>query len=127
MHGSKILGIGTDIIEIGRIRVALAEHPEKFMNRLFTLEEQQFFSHYRDPLPHIAGHFAAKEALAKALGTGFGKELSFLDLAIGHDEKGKPTVAFSANLEDKMKGSTLQVSISHCELYAVAFALWEQV
>lgn len=125
MNAPRILGIGTDIIELGRIRVALTEH-DKFLSRLFSAEEQAFFSQYKDPIPHIAGHFAAKEALAKALGTGFGKELSWLDLTISHDALGKPQVTYSKSLATKMEHSTLHVSISHCELYAVAFAVWEK-
>ncbi len=90
-----ILGIGNDIIGIDRIRAVLIRYPERFLNRIFTLDEQKYCLKYRDPAPRLAGRFAAKEAIVKALGTGFSQGLSWLDIEIHNDLTGKPVVSFS--------------------------------
>lgn len=68
---------------------------------------------------HLSGRFAAKEAVSKALGTGFGKDLSFLDIEISHDERGKPVVT----LFRKFSHEKVLLSISHCKEYATATAI----
>ncbi len=67
---NSILGIGTDIIEIPRIQEAISKHGTRFLDRLFTEEEQRYCQGYADAIPRFAGRFAAKEAVVKALGTG---------------------------------------------------------
>ncbi|HEY2810883.1 MAG TPA: holo-ACP synthase [Rhabdochlamydiaceae bacterium] len=121
---APILGIGNDIIEIDRIRKSIDTHGLRLLSRLFTTKEQDYCLKHKDPVPHFAGRFSAKEAIVKALGTGFGEHASWLDMEILNDEKGKPCVHFSASLEKKLKDSCVLVSISHCELYVTAFALW---
>ena len=119
-----ILGIGNDIIEIERIRESMDTHGQRFLSKLFTTKEQDYCLAHQDPVPHIAGRFAAKEAIAKALGTGFGEHTSWLDMEILADPSGKPVVHFSAKLEAKLQGTAVMVSISHCRSYASAFAIW---
>ena len=121
-----ILGIGNDIIEIERIRKSIDTHGLRLLSRLFTIKEQDYCLKYKDPVPHFAGRFSAKEAVVKALGTGFGEQASWLDLEILNDSQGKPCVNFSTSLEGKTKGSVMLISISHCKLYATAFAIWVQ-
>ncbi len=118
-----IEGLGTDIIEIERIRASIERHGPAFLNRLFTQKEQDYCNKYQDPAPHYAGRFAAKEAIAKALGTGFGEDLGWHDLEIANDERGKPVVECSEKV--KARGKIL-LSISHCMNYAMATALLEQ-
>ena len=113
-----IEGIGTDIIEIDRIRENIEKHGSQFLDRLFSKKEQDYCHKYKDPAPHFAGRFAAKEAISKALGTGFGAELSFLDIEIINDEMGKPVVTLSKKLN-------IHLSISHCNSFATATALCE--
>jgi holo-[acyl-carrier protein] synthase len=119
-----ILGIGNDIIEIERIRDGMDAHKERFLSKLFTAKEQDYCLTHQDPVPHFAGRFAAKEAIVKALGTGFGEHASWLDIEILADPNGKPVVHFSPKLEAKLQGTTVMVSISHCRSYASAFAIW---
>ncbi len=114
-----IAGIGTDIIEIDRIRESIEKHGSHFLDRLFSKKEQDYCHKYKDSAPHFAGRFAAKEAIGKALGTGFGAELSFLDIEIINDESGKPVVL----LEKELK---IHLSISHCNSFATATAIWEK-
>lgn len=121
---SPILGIGNDIVEIERIRKSIDTHGLRLISRLFTTKEQDYCLKYKDPVPHFAGRFSAKEAVVKALGTGFGEHASWLDIEILNDSHGKPSVYFSSTLEKKIKGTSMQVSISHCQLYVTAFAIW---
>ena len=111
-----IHGIGTDIIETDRIRQSIEKHGSHFLDRLFTKKEQEYCNKFKDPAIHFAGRFAAKEAISKALGSGFGKDLSFLDLEIINEENGKPIVQNRSNIH---------LSISHCESYATATAIVE--
>lgn len=119
-----ILGIGNDIIEIERIRKSIETHGLRILSRLFTTKEQDYCLKYKDPVPHFAGRFSAKEAIVKALGTGFGEHASWLDIEIINENSGKPNVHFSSTLEKRLKGTSVLVSISHCQLYVTAFAVW---
>ncbi len=123
-RNSVILGIGNDIIEVERIRHGMDRHGLRFLSKLFTTKEQDYCLKYKDPVPHFAGRFSAKEAIVKALGTGFGEHASWLDIEILNDAHGKPWVCFANHLEKKLKGTLMMVSISHCELYVTAFAVW---
>lgn len=119
-----ILGIGTDIIEVSRIRAGIERYPERFLNRLFTSQEQTYCLTHRDATPHFAGRFAAKEAIVKALGTGFSQGLSWLDFEIHPDNQGKPCVQYSEKVKHLFGSPKIMISISHCREYATAFAVW---
>ncbi len=119
-----ILGIGNDIIEIERIRSSIEKYGEKFLNKMFTSAEQKYcLSHKKDPAKNFAGRFAAKEAFVKALGTGFREGVSWLDIEILNDEKGKPQVSVSPKLTKQTKNSNFFISISHCRDYATAMVV----
>lgn len=123
---SKIIGIGTDILEIERFKKSL-ERSKSLKAKIFTEKELLYCAQYKQSqVLHLAGRFVAKEAIAKAFGTGFGKDLSFLDLEILNDEKGKPTVKFSKTLAKKFGPINILVSISHSKTVATAFALVEK-
>ncbi len=123
-ENSVILGLGNDIIEIERIRSSIDNHGYRLISRLFTVKEQDYCLKYKDPIPHFAGRFSAKEAVVKALGTGFGEHASWLDIEIINDKAGKPHVHFSVKLQERLKNTTVQISISHCQLYVTAIAIW---
>ncbi len=112
-------GIGTDIIEIARIAESLEKHGDKFSQRICTPAECAYCDKFTDRQRHYAGRFAAKEAVAKALGCGFGKKLGFHDIEILQDEHGAPQVT----LQGQWKGERILLSISHCEAYATATAI----
>lgn len=118
-----ILGIGNDIIEIHRIRKSLEKHGQRMLSRLFTQKEQAYCLKYEDPVPRFAGRFSAKEAIVKALGTGIGEKVSWLDIEILNEESGKPYVCFSKRLKERVPDSQVLISISHCELYVSSFAV----
>lgn len=117
MSAEEIIGIGSDIVDIERIRSSLKEHGKRFLDKLLTPKEQAYCLEYADPAPHIAGRFCAKEAIAKALGTGFGAKLSFHDLEILPDTAGRPHVT------SPRPNTRLLLSISHCKEYATATAI----
>lgn len=119
-----ILGIGNDIIEIARIQAVIARHSKRFLNRIFTPSEQEYCLKRKNPALHLAGRFAAKEAIVKALGTGFSQGISWLDIEIKNDSKGKPIVSFSPSAKELFGDLNLHISISHCHHYATAFAVW---
>ena len=118
-----IAGIGNDIIEISRIKSAIERHGEKFLDRLFTEKEKNYCLKFKDSEKHFAGRFAAKEAISKALGTGFCDSLGWLDIEIINNEKGAPIVTLSKQAQKRFNFSNLLLSISHSENYATAFAI----
>jgi holo-[acyl-carrier protein] synthase len=114
-----ILGIGTDIIEIDRIKGAVERWGDSFLNHVFLEEEIQYSMKYKFPAQHFAGRFAAKEAVYKAVGN---NALSWKDIKILNDKDGKP---FCVINNEKFKDKIL-ISISHTHNYAVASAVVTQ-
>ncbi len=88
-----IIGLGTDIIEISRIKKAIERTPT-FLEKVFTKKEIEYVSKKKNPYPNYAGKFAAKEAISKAFGTGV-RNFSLLDLEIINNDLGKPIVYLS--------------------------------
>lgn len=118
-------GIGVDIIEIDRIRKSIENTHGALLDKLLTPKEKAYCLTFKEPAPQVAGRFAAKEAIAKALGCGFGEELSFEDIEIENDSKGKPIATLSHKSSEHFQNPKIQLSISHCKTYAVAFATIE--
>lgn len=120
----NILDIGTDIIEVERIKKALNKRGD-FLKKVFTEKEIKMFYKKGNNPQTIAGNFAAKEAISKSLGLGI-RGYNFTDIEILRDELGKPVVKIYNNLEQiyiKYNVSEIKVSISHSESYAVANAI----
>lgn len=120
-----VKGLGNDIIEIKRMRTSIDRHGLHFLNRLFTQREQDYCYKFQDPVPHFAGRFAAKEAIAKALGTGFGAQVFWHDIEILNDGLGKPVVMLSDGLMERFNQPKILVAISHSTDYATAVSIWE--
>jgi holo-[acyl-carrier protein] synthase len=118
-----VKGVGTDIIEIERIRVAIVRHGDRFLDRLFTEIEKKYCLRYKDAAPHFAGRFSAKEAVLKAFGTGLNKEMSWKEIEILNDKQGKPEVQLSVRLQGLLSIDHVFLSISHCDTYATATAI----
>ncbi|MFS8563269.1 MAG: holo-ACP synthase [Rhabdochlamydiaceae bacterium] len=121
---SLIKGLGNDIVEIARVRRLIQTHDKKALNRLFTPKEQLYCLNKKDPIPHFAGRFSAKEAITKALGCGIGKLISWQDIEILNDAEGKPEVLFSPAAKGRFDSPQILLSISHCNNYATAVAIW---
>jgi holo-[acyl-carrier protein] synthase len=120
---NNILGIGTDILEIERFKNVLDEHGQKFLDKVFSKREQEYCNLYTDPTSRFAVRFSAKEAVVKALGVGFGKEVSFLDIEIINEPSGKPSVILSPKCLNLFQNPTFHISLSHSKFYATATAI----
>jgi holo-[acyl-carrier protein] synthase len=117
-----IKGIGTDILDIRRFERLHLTWGNKLVEKLFNNDEVPSFSSNKKFIQSLAGKFAAKEAISKAFGTGIGSHISFKDIKILKDKKGKPVASIKKlNLED-----SIHISISHSNDYAVAFAVVEE-
>ena len=120
----NILDIGVDIVEIDRIKEALTKN-ERFLNKLFTKNEIEYFKSKNFKVETIAGNFAAKEAISKAIGTGI-RNFKFSDMEILRNDLGKPVVKTYNNLKQiciDFNVLDIKVSISHSNKYAVANAI----
>lgn len=122
----NIEGIGTDITEVERLQLAYKRRGQAFLNKLFSEKEKRYCLKYKNSIIHFAARFAAKEAIAKAFGIGFGKELSFKDIEILNNSNGKPQVKLSPILQKKLGDPDILISISHSEKYAIAFCMIQQ-
>jgi holo-[acyl-carrier protein] synthase len=121
-----IRGIGTDIVAIARIDAIMKKYGLRFLKRHFSPRELASLENKPNRIESIAGRFAAKEAIVKALGTGFRENITMKDIEITNDELGKPSVTLSEKLQAQFKEKLdIVVSISHEHTYAVAFALWQ--
>lgn len=119
-----IFGIGTDIVQVSRIQKSLDRYGELFARRILAEAELEDFRRTLHPARFLARRFAAKEALAKAFGTGFTDGLSFQDIAVTHDAAGKPMLALAGRaveLQREMGIGEDFISISDEREYAVAF------
>jgi len=120
-----IIGTGIDIIEVARIEKAAQK--ERFLQRVFTERERAYFQSKNMDFQHVAGCFAAKEAVSKALATGF-QGFIWNDIEILHDENGKPCAKLYNGAKSRMEalgGKQMQISISHIREMAVAQAILE--
>jgi holo-[acyl-carrier protein] synthase len=121
-----VVGIGTDIIECLRIAHMIERHGELFINRVYTAQEIRYCQSRKQATQHFAGRWAAKEAILKALGTGWRRGISWRDIEIRNDAGGKPVVGLRGGARDmveKLGIREMLVSISHCRSHATAYAL----
>ncbi|HSH04905.1 MAG TPA: holo-ACP synthase [Anaerolineae bacterium] len=116
-----MLAVGVDLIEVARIEQARERHGERFYRRFFTEQERRFCE---DNATRLAGRFAVKEAVAKALGTGIG-DINWTDIEVVCDERGKPELVLHERAEKlaQEKGYIhWAISLSHTETHAVGMA-----
>jgi holo-[acyl-carrier protein] synthase len=121
-----ILGIGTDIIECPRIGKMIEQHGELFLRRVYTEREIRYCQARKHAIEHFAGRWAAKEAIMKAIGTGWSRGIAWTDVEIRNDEGGQPRVLVCGSAKDfaRERGiGDILISISHCRTYATAYAL----
>jgi holo-[acyl-carrier protein] synthase len=121
-----IQGTGIDIEEIPRIRALVDNWGVDFTRKLFTDKEIAYCESRPKPSQHFAARFAAKEAFAKALGTGWGKGFRWKDVEIWNDELGKPHIVPHKLLEEKVKDCKVSVSISHSRSFVAAVVIIEK-
>jgi holo-[acyl-carrier protein] synthase len=122
----NVLGIGIDIVENARIRGIMDRHGAHFLDRVFTEAERVYCGSMKDPVPFYAARFAAKEAVAKAFGTGIGAEISWLDIEVQRAATGKPSILLRGAGSDfarRLGVSEVLITLSHSEHYAIAQAM----
>ncbi|MBR3504184.1 MAG: holo-ACP synthase [Clostridia bacterium] len=119
-----VIGLGIDLIEISRIERAIERHP-RFLERFYTEAEREAVA--RKGMQTAAGYFAAKEAVSKALGTGF-LHFTMADISIEPDALGRPVARLTGGALARMEamgGKSLFVSVTHDAGFAMAAAVLE--
>ncbi len=123
-----IISCGVDICETQRIAEMVKEHGRRFLERTFTDEELEYSLGRPREAEHLAGRFAAKEAVLKALGTGWAAGISWLDISVSILPSGQPRIRINgtaAQVAEERGVKHLHISLSHCHSYAVAMVVAE--
>jgi holo-[acyl-carrier protein] synthase len=121
-----VAGIGVVVVEIARITAAVHRHGDRFLQRVFTAGELAYCSQMKNSMACYAARFAAKEAVAKAFGTGIGADVSWLDIDVCRKANGAPFITLGgagAKFASAHGIREVLISLSHTENYAVAQAL----
>lgn len=122
--GGPVVGVGTDLLDVDRLRSALGRTPG-LVDRLFTAGEQDHVRRHRDPVPHLAARFAAKEAVMKSLGVGI-DSVAFTDIDVVSDPGGRPSVVLSgraATRAEEVGARIFHVSLTHTATLAQALVV----
>lgn len=127
----SILGIGTDLVEVARIEAIWKRFGMNFARRILTQSELRDLQQTKNPVPFLAKRFAAKEAVAKALGTGFRPQgLLLTEIGVRNDGLGRPHLEFSGNTKTEIERQGVldaHLSLSDEREYALAFVVLERV
>ena len=120
------LAIGTDIVEIKRIAAVLERQGDKFIQRILCGTEQAEYQRLKQSVAFLAKRYAAKEAVAKALGTGIGNGVSFQDIVVVNNDIGAPAIELcggAAEILQSLGGTKVLISIADEQNYAVAYVV----
>ena len=123
-----IVGIGTDIVDNKRIHSVISKHGDRFINRVFSRREAEHLRKFAYARERVAVSFAAKEAFVKALGMGFRYGISFSDMEITRDRRGKPHMKLSgkaAEFADNMGAKRIHLTLSHEKSHSLAVVILE--
>ena len=123
-----VIGIGTDLIEIARIEQSIARFGDRFLERVFTPAEMLYCRRKKNAAESFAARFAAKEAGAKALGTGISHGISWLELEVLREPSGKPTLALTGRAAARAQSlgiTRISLSLTHSRTTALAIVLME--
>jgi holo-[acyl-carrier protein] synthase len=127
-----IFGIGIDTIEVSRISQTISEYGEQFLNRIFTGNEIAYCQSRRFSAEHFAARFAAKEAFAKAIGTGIRHGFIWKEVEVQKEYSGKPVIALHGSMTEKVTKIVgikyhIQVSLTHTKELAEAMVVIEKL
>ncbi|KIH77096.1 holo-[acyl-carrier protein] synthase [Geoalkalibacter ferrihydriticus] len=123
-----IIGVGTDLAQIGRFRGLLEQEKVAVIARIFTAGEREYALAKKDPAPHLAARFAAKEAFLKALGLGLRRGMTWQDIEVVRDDLGKPSLCLSGRAAELCRERDVRgvhLSYSHDGDYAQAVVILE--
>ena len=123
-----IVGMGIDIAEVPRIQAVIESQKERFLRRVFTLDEVAYCEQFKNKYERYAGRFAVKEAAMKALGTGWSRGVRWVDLEVVRERGGKPTLVLKGvarKIADGLGVKNVAVSITHTEEQAIAQVIFE--
>ena len=123
-----IIGSGIDVVEIGRIRQSVDRFGQRFLDRVFTKAEQAYCLRRRNAAESLAARFAAKEAGAKALGTGISRGVSWLEIEVVREPGRRPTLRFlggALKIADRLGVVGIALSLAHTGEISVASVVLE--
>ncbi len=118
-----IEAVGIDLVEIQRIEEAVRRYGERFTDRVFTPWEIQYCRSKINPMLSYAGRFAVKEAVFKAVGTGFSKGVKWKSVEVVNDSRGQPQVRLGKAIKDHIGDKRILISLSHTKDYAIGTAI----
>lgn len=119
-----VIGIGIDIIEIDRIKDSVEKFGDRFLNKIYTQKELDYCLKKKYKYQHLAARFAAKEAVYKALATGWDADVSWQNIEISNEPNGMPIVTLQGKLKKFLhKGKDLKISMSHSRDYVACMAI----
>ena len=121
-----VKGIGVDIIEIDRIRRSIELLGERFLEKVYTPQEISYCNGKAYRFQHYAARFAAKEALSKALSTGWAGEFRWKDVEVMNEPSGQPRFSLHGRLCDRLAGASVMLSLSHSDSHVVAMVLIQE-
>lgn len=123
---SAIVGIGTDVIDVERIRRSFEEYGDRFARRVFTETERAYCEHFGETRHlHYAARFAAKEAFSKAIGTGMRDGMTFQLVGIRNEPSGQPLVVLAGLMLERYGSHIIHVTLSHTVSVAIAVVVIE--
>lgn len=125
-EGGVIRGVGTDLIECERIARVLERQRDRFLNRVFTEGEREYSMKMKNPVPHLAARFAAKEAVSKCFTTGIGESLGWKSIEVVKGEREQPIIQLDEQglaLLKQVGANDVLVSLAHTENYGLAYAV----
>ena len=120
-----IQGIGVDVVDVERMKSILAEQGKTFIDRVFTETEVAYCEAKQNPEQHFAARFAAKEAVSKAMQTGWSGMFRWKDVEVVNEPSGAPKILLYNAVARSLEKSTVHLSLSHTENTVVAFAVIE--
>ena len=121
-----IIGLGIDLVENARMESLLARWDERFLAKVFTPEEIATCEARANRVASYAARFAAKEACAKALGTGWDRDFAWKDFSVSNETSGRPLPVLNTRLQARLAGVNIHLSLSHTEHYATALVIFER-
>ena len=119
-----VIGIGIDIIEIYRIKESVERYGDRFLNKIYTQKELEYCLKKKYKYQHLAARFAAKEAVYKALATGWNEDVGWQNIEISNEPNGMPIVTLKGKLKRFLsEDKDLKISMSHSRDYVACMAI----